>query len=266
MRVIAFMAGVVVLSACAGREEAKSPEAHEETLVRIMRFRLPNGQEEAWSNACRGLAQAAAASKADAAWLLHRSGAKDYFIVTFGTLRELQEPGSIGGGFVGLETSIFRDEFRRLHSVGYEVISDEVWEKVPSWSTVEDMSSTTHPGVDQRSYWIRPGEFSVVDVAFREMATLLKQNGYPYPTEGFRSLFGSGGTAHMITFFDKRGNYYDSGEPRAFLEARGLTQQWRDFEARLAGATYRTERLEALYVNEGSYDSWQPDKPRDGGG
>jgi hypothetical protein len=243
------------------KKEAKLPEVQEVTLVRIVRFHLPSGHEEAWSNACRGLAQAAVAAKADAVWLLHRSDAENYFVVTFGTLLELQKQGSIGGGFAGRETSVFRDEFKQLHSVGYEVISDEVWEKVPSWSTVEDMSSTTHPGVDQRSYWVRPGQFAVVDSAFREMATLLKQEGYPYPTEGFRSLFGSEGTAHMITFFDERGKYYESAEPRAFLEARGLTQRWRDFEGRLAEVTYRSDRIEALYVDDASYDSWQP-KPQ----
>jgi hypothetical protein len=263
---VALAVSVVALYACARNEQAKPPTVQEKTLVRVVRFHLPSGQEEAWLSACRGLARAAGASKADAAWLLHRSNAGDYFVVTFGTLLELQEPGSIGGGFVGSEASSLRDEFKRLHSVGYEVLSDEVWEQVPSWSTVDDMSSTTHPGVDQRSYWVRPGGFPVVDVAFREMATLLKQNRYPYPTEGFRSVFGSKGTAHMITFFGERGKYYESEDPRVFLEARGLTQRWRDFEERLAEATYRAERVEALYLDDGSYDSSQPDKQRDSGG
>jgi hypothetical protein len=256
----ALAVAVVVLISCAVKKDAK-PEVQEETLVRVVRFRLPPGQEKAWSDACRRLARAASASTTDVVWLLHRSDAENYFIVTFGTLLELQTPGSVGDGFAGRNASAFRDEFRQLHSISYEVISDEVWEKVRSWSTVETMSSTTHPGVDQRSYWVRPGKFAVVDSAFREMATLLTREGYQYPTEGFRTLFGAEGTAHMITFFDQRGKYYESGEPRAFLEARGLTQRWRDFEAVLAEAAYRTNRVEALYVDDASYDSWQPNQP-----
>jgi len=195
-------AGVIFSCATLQRQELTLEE--EPTVVRIVSFLLQEGSEAAWSSACRRLAVAAMESHSDANWLIHRVDDKNYYLVTFGTRADFQDPNSIVAGFARREVGVFKNEFKQLASVAYSVSSDEVWEQVPAWGTTSDMNSLTHPGVDQRSYRVRSWQLAAVDSVLTDMANLLNKEHYPFPTEGFRVGLGSDVAVHVISFFGAR--------------------------------------------------------------
>lgn len=191
---------------------------------------------------------------------------RQYYLVTFGSLAELQDPESIVQGFVRHDVDVLEDAFEQLHSLPYEVTSDEVWEQVRAWSTTSDMNSLTHPGVDQRSYRVDSGQLSAVDSVLTEMAALLTREHYPYPTEGFRIELDTGLSVHVISFFGARDDYYSQGQPAAFLAARGQGKEWLKLVERLDAISHGQSRTESRYVHELSYDPWLSEESAESSG
>ena len=245
-------AGVIFSCATAKPQELTLEE--ESTVVRIVRFRLEEGSEAAWVSACRRLAAAAMESHTDANWLIHRIDDRNYYLVTFGTRAEFQDPNPIVEGFARRDIGVFKNEFKQLASVAYRMSSDEVWEQVPAWGTTSDTNSLTHPGVDQGSFRIRSWQLAAEDSVLTDTANLLNEEHHPFPTEGFRVGPGTDVAVHVISFFGARDEYYFHGRPEAFMAARGKLQQWQRLVERLGAITHARDRTESRYVHELSYD------------
>jgi hypothetical protein len=255
-----------LIFSCAVTKQPETERSDVPTVVRIINFMVSQGHETAWAAACRGLSVAAMDYRVDANWLIHRVGDQQYYLVTFGSCSEFQDPDSIIQGFVRHDVTVLKDAFDRLHEVPYEVTSDEVWEQVPAWSTSSNMNSLTHPGVDQRSYRVESGQLSVVDDVLTEMAALLIREHYPYPTEGFRIELEAGVSVHVISFFGSRDDYYAVGRPADFLAARGHGEDWLKLVERLDAVTHEPSRTESRYLHELSYDPWSSEGSARSGG
>jgi hypothetical protein len=262
---VTFLAAGVIFS-CATVQRQELALDEEPAVVRVVSFRLGEGSEAAWSRACRRLAAAAMESHTDANWLIHRVDDRNYYLVSFGGRADLQDPNSIVEGFARRDVGVFKDEFEQLAAVPYRVSSDEVWEQVPAWGTTSDMNSLTHPGVDQRSYQVSSWQLAAVDSVLTDMASLLKEQDYPFPTEGFRVGRGADVTVHVISFFGARDEYYSNGRPEAFLTGRGKRRQWLKLVERLDAITHTRSRTASRYVHELSYDPWLLEQSPTGGG
>lgn len=252
--VILLIAGV--LSSCAVHQRQGPDRDEEPVVIRFVAFVLAEGDEAAWSSACRRLVAAATASHTEANWLIHRVDERNYYLVTFGNPGDFRDPRSPVQGFARHDLEVFPDEFEQLHAVSYRVSADEVWEQVPAWSTTSDMNSLTHPGVDQRSYRVQASRIAAVDSVLTDMANLLQREHYPFPTEGFRVAVGGEFVVRVISFFADHDAYYSKGQPEAFLASRGKRQQWLELVQRLDAITHDRSRTESRYVHDLSYDPW----------
>lgn len=259
-----LIAGAIV--GCAAAPSRQPTAGEEAAAVRIVNFVVAEGSEAAWSSACRRLAVAAAESRLDANWLIHRIDDRNYYLVTFGDRADFEDPNSIVEGFRRHDIEAFKAEVDQLHSVAYSVSSDEVWEQIPAWSTTSDMNSLTHPGVDQRSYRVHASELAAVDSVLTEMADLLNREHYPFPTEGFRVGRGQEVDVHVVSFFRARDEYYSNGRPEAFLATDEARQQWERLAGRLDAITLARSRTEARYMHELSYDPWLLEQSPESGG
>lgn len=266
LRIPVTLLAVGAAFSCATVHRQDSTLTEEPTVVRIVTFVLGLDSEAAWASACRGLVAAAIESHIRANWLIHRVDDRNYYLVTFGSRAEIRGPHSIAEGFAGRDVGVFKNEFKQLAAVAYRVSSDEIWEQVPAWGTTADMNSLTHPGVDQRSYRIRSWQLSAVDSVLTDMADLLREEHYPFPTEGFRVGLDTDVTVHVLSFFGEREEYHLVGRPEAFMAARGKHQQWQRLVERLGALTQTSLRTESRYVHELSYDPWLLEQQPGGGG
>ncbi len=255
-----------LIASCAVEAHREAEKSDDPTVVRMINFMVPQGHETAWSAACRRLSEAATELHVDANWLIHRVDDQQYYLVTFGSRLEFQDPESIVQGFLRHDVTVLKDAFKQLQEVPYEVTSDEVWEQVSAWSTTSEMNSLTHPGVDLRSYRVGSGQLSIADSVLTEMAALLTREHYPYPTEGFRIELDAGLFVHVISFFGVRDDYHALGRPAAFLAARGHKEEWLKLVERLDAVTHEERRTESRYVHELSYDPWLSEESAESGG
>lgn len=265
VRLVTLLSATGILACSVGQPQEIQPD-EQPTVIRVVSVVVSQGSETSWSNACRRLAAAAAESHADANWLIHRVDPENYYLVTFGSRVEFQDPHSIIQGFTRHSIGDFNEEFAELRTVNFTVSSDELWEQVPHWSTTSDMNSLTHPGVDQRSYRVDSRHLAAVDSALNDMANLLTREHYPFPTEAFRVGAGPEVVVHVLTFFGARAEYFAEGQPEAFLSARGKSQEWLRLTARLNAITHDRSRTESRYVHELSYDPWLLEQSQTGGG
>jgi hypothetical protein len=255
-----------LICSCSSEKQADAEQTDDPTVVRVVNFVVPEGHEADWSAACRGLSDAATELRLEANWLIHRVDSRRYYLVTFGSRAEFQDPESLVRGFVRQDVSVLKDAFKQLNTVPYEVTSDEVWEQMAAWSTSSDMNSLTHPGVDERTYRVGSGQQSAVNIVLTEMADLLIREQYPYPTEGFRIERDTGLFVHVVSFFGSRDDYYSLGRPAAFLAGRGRHDEWLKLVARLDAITLEQSRTESRYVHDLSYDPWLSEGSVDSGG
>jgi hypothetical protein len=110
------------------------------TVVRVVRFVIAEGSEVAWSGACQRLAASAREANIEANWLVHRIDDRNYCLVTFGSRADFASPNAIVNGFVRRDAKALEEEFEQLRAVAFEVVSDDVWEQVPAWSTASQMN------------------------------------------------------------------------------------------------------------------------------
>ncbi len=254
-----------VLASCSTEADPTDATASEPTVVRVLTFQVPVGWDERWREACRQIAAAAGELRLDANWLLHHAGSGSYYLVTFGSLADFERPGSVVDGFARHDADLLSRELERLHAIPYRVVSDEIWEQNSSWSTATEMNSLTHPGVDQRTYYVRAGRYSEVDSVLSEMAALLDSERFPYPTEAFRIAHDGKVIVQVVTFFGERSDYRATDQPAGFLAARNALPRWLDLQARLDAATHDNLRRESWFVYEESYDPWLAEQIRETG-
>lgn len=124
---------------------------------------------------------------------------------------------------------------------------------VNAWSTVEGMSTSTHPKGRLTLYWVRPGWEEEFDKAMRKQAILLREVSYPYPVEGFRWRLGSPGVNYIAIFPDNWQSFFAQNAVTTYLSQHGRLADFKAIQERISMSVYRTEQHDIDFDAELSF-------------
>jgi hypothetical protein len=133
------------------------------------------------------------------------------------------------------ETKV-QELFEEFATIQWEVTENAILETVPNWSyLLEDAVSNEQSAfVMANNIWIKNGSEMEWDALAQDYVALLAEIEYPYPTIGYRVLFGGGAAIRYVTLYDSKVAYYGTNSMDRLVEAKGLTETWNDILERYA--------------------------------
>lgn len=164
-------------------------------FVRSLRLRLVPYHTQAFEALMRRCVAAAASAALPESheWLCYRESPGRYWIITFSETRDGFACPPSFAGFVASIAGAESEEARReatamLDDLEYETEWWMLTRQKTEWSTVESMSTATHPMARAMVRTIRPGMAEEFDAALTARTAFLHEHGYPLPVEGFVTL------------------------------------------------------------------------------
>lgn len=266
------LACIALASSCATTDTPAAATQFEADGVYVTHLRLrlaPSHTQafEALMKRCVAVASAAELSE-DYEWLCYREPPGRYWLVQFSEAADgFAFPEHLEGfadhvGWAGGEAA--RAEIMAmLAELEYETEWEIIFQNKASWSTVESMSTATHPKARMMDRTIRPGMEAAFDAALEARTAFLAEHGYPLPVEGFVARRGAPGRALQVVFPVDWSAFHGATSFFAFVQ--GLDEAARaDYAARKAALMVTmasAEYFDASFVAELSYgqESAQPD-------
>lgn len=257
--ILTFLLGGCAATSMSHTAQVAAVEA-DGIFVHAMRLRVAPSHTQACETLlkrCVSIAQRAELPESHE-WLCYRESPGRYWIITFSeTIDGFAYPST----FEGLITSIAsrgdavpRGEVRSmLDSLEYETEWRMLTRQKTEWSTVESMSTSTHPKARIMLRTIRPGQTSAFDDALTARTAFLAEHGYALPIEGFVTLDASPAalrhTAMQVVFPVDWPSFHSTDSFGVFV--RSLDQTSQDDYARRKAALMNTMSRAEFY--DGSY-------------
>ena len=138
--------------------------------------------------------------------------------------------------------------FEEYATISMEVTANEILETVPNWSYLleEAASSEQSAFIEVTDIWIKSGKDMEWDALAQEYAALLAEIDYPYPTIGYRVMFGGAGRMIYVTLYDSREAFYGTNSLDRLIEATGQTAAWSDIVEKYVAMAVRQEARHAI--------------------
>jgi len=127
------------------------------------------------------------------------------------------------------ETNV-QELFEEFATIQLEVTENVILETVPNWSYLleEAVSSEQSAFVLANNIWLENGSEMKWDALAQDYVALLAEIEYPYPTIGYRVLFGGGAAIRYVTLYDSKVAYYGTNSMDRLVEAKGRMATWED--------------------------------------
>jgi len=211
MRPALLFALALLPTACAAAPHAAT-ESFEASGVHVRHVRLrvaPAQTQDFEALVERCVESAATAGLPDEYdWLCYRESPGRYWLITFSGERDgfaiptSEHPlRTFARHVADQEGPSARAEIdERLAALEYELEWSMLTRQRLEWSTVEEMSTATHPAARIMLRTVRPGLEADFERALAERTAFLKDHGYPLPVEGFVILSGAPGAAMQVVF------------------------------------------------------------------
>jgi hypothetical protein len=220
---------------------------------------------EAIMKRCVAAAQAAALPESHG-WLCYRESPGRYWIITFSeTVDGFAHPPS----FAGFVSSIAEAESEAARREVAAMLDDleyapEWWmltRQKAEWSTVEGMSTSTHPMARVMIRTIRPGMDEAFDAALTARTGFLREHDYPLPIEGFVTLDAEPAAlrhaAMQVVFPVDWPSFHASESFGAFVRSLdpAAQEEYAERKAALMRTMSRAEFHDGRYAPELRYDT-----------
>ena len=162
----------------------------------------------------------------------------DYTLVyPFENMAYWDDPGQWNRQFQGTsaETKVI-ELFEEFATIQMEVTENAILETVPNWSYLleEAGSSVQFPFILVNNIRIQNGKEMEWDALAQEYVAFLAEIEYPYPTIGYRVLFGGGDGIRYVTLYDSKVAFNGVNSMDRLVEAKGRTAFWGDILERYA--------------------------------
>ena len=200
----------VVLSAAACASTPAAPFDAGGVYVQHVRVRIVPSHTQAFEALVARCIEAAQAADlaCEYTWLCYREPPGRYWLLWFSEERDAFAIPDAPDALVGLVRHVARaagedalaDVDRRLAQLDYELEWNVVSRQKTGWSTVDSMSTATHPKARMMVRTIRPGAEAAFDRALTARTAFLRDHGYSLPVEGFAVIAGAPGTAIQVVF------------------------------------------------------------------
>lgn len=258
------LASLALATGCAttGAPAAAASIEADGIYVSHLRLRLAPSHTQAFEALMKRCVAAAGAARLseDHEWLCYREPPGRYWLLHFSATAD---------GFAFPETLMgFADHVGRaegeparaaimamLAELEYETEWRLVFQQKSSWSSVESMSTTSHPKARMMDRTIRPGMEAAFDAALTARTAFFVEHAYPLPIEGFATRHGAEGRALQVVFPVDWSSFHATTSFFAFV--KGLDEAARaDYAARKAALMVTmasAEYYDANFVPELSY-------------
>ncbi len=248
---------ITSLLLCLSCATGTSAQEHEGVYVRLLDVLVAPEDSRLWEAAVEEIAHAARLSELDSCcdWLLYRQGAYRYRVIFFSDgLSDLVTPEIFANAFIGTPgEKAYLEAVVQLKTTQYEVVDDVVHQIVGAWSTVDAMSTDTHPKGRLTKYWVRPGEEDAFDAAMQAYMALLKEVKYPYPVEGFQWRVGSPGVNYIAVFPDSWTGFFGEHDVHLVVDRHNRRPDYDALLRQIANTVYRVEQQDIDFEPRLSY-------------
>ncbi|MCH7848680.1 MAG: hypothetical protein IIB53_10000 [Planctomycetes bacterium] len=212
-----------------------------------------------FENAVGTIAREAATSDIgeDHEWILYRAGLHRYWAILFSEkLQDFDTMESLRQAFAGTASEVrFQTAVDELLETRFLVESQVITQMVNPWSTVEGMSTATHPKARVVKYAVKPNRHDEFDAAIRDYVRLLKEIEYPYPIEGFRWQFGRPGENWLVTFPDNWSDFHGVNDLDTIARQHDAHERLQVIRSRIDNAVRATTQHDLDFVASLSYSS-----------
>jgi hypothetical protein len=154
----------------------------------------------------------------------------DYWLVyPFENMAYWDDPEQWARQFQGTSVEDKVNElFGQFATISMDATANEIVETVPNWSYLleEAGSSEQSAFIEITDIWIKSGKEMEWDALAQEYVALLAELEYPYPTIGYRVMFGGAGRVIYVTLYDSKEAFFGTNSMERLIEAKGQTAAW----------------------------------------
>ena len=233
-------------------------------FVRHLRLRLVPFHTQTFEKLMRRCVQAAqtAGLPGEYEWLCYREPPGRYWLIFFSeTIEGFAIPGSLRAFALHLareegETAL-EEISGLLVGLEYETEWEIIFQQKSSWSTVESMSTATHPKARIMDRTIRPGMEEAFEDALGARTAFLVEHGYELPIEGFVTRRGESGHEWQVVFPVDWSSFHETDSFGVFI--RNLDESVQEEYAKVKRALMVTmdqaEYYDGDYLRELSFSA-----------
>lgn len=145
------------------------------------------------------------------------------------------------------------EAFQTLNAISSTTLSDQVIQKVRTWSREVPPGSAELPHAHVDEIWLKGGTEDQYDALMKEMIAFVNEIGYAYPIDGYRPRLGGTGQHFVVTFFDNRENFYGAKNLDRLVEQKGATERWQGMLARFSQLATRATHYDADFLPNMTY-------------
>jgi len=196
-------------------------------------------------------------------WLCYREPPGRYWILSYG-----ESPGGflVPGTLRGLVEHVGRAAGPQVHAelaamlagLEYETEWEILLQQKRDWSTVDSMSTDTHPEARVMERTIRPGRETAFDQALTARTAFLREAGYPLPVQGFVARDGAPGRAFQVVFPVNWSSFHEASSFYGF--SKSLDEAGREaYAARKAALLETMSGAEYYHGGFAAELSYRPD-------
>lgn len=193
-------------------------------------------------------------------WLCYREAPRYYWLIVFSE--------TIDGFATADNFEMFARRFglaegnealqsinERLAQIRYEIERQIISQQYSAWSTVEGMSTVTHPKARATFYAVRRNASEAFNRALAARTSFLVEHNYSLPVEGF--VIWRGGTDHamQVVFPVNWDDYHKKDSIRSFVERLDVPArtEFHRLDHALAKTVTRIEQFDADFAGELRY-------------
>lgn len=182
-------------------------------------------------------------------WFYWNDGFDYTLVYPFENMAYWDDPEEWARQFQGtpVEASV-NELFAEFGSISSEATALEITETVPNWSYLLEEAGASEQSafIEISEYWIKPGKEMEWDALAQDFVALLAAVDYPYPTIGYRVLFGGAARMIYVTLYDSKVAFYGVNSLDRLLEAKGQTAAMEDLIEKYVAIAVRQEMRHAM--------------------
>lgn len=233
-------------------------------FVRNLRLRLAPSHTQAFEELMRRCVQAAQAAglPEEYEWLCYREPPGRYWLISFSeTIDGFATPESLRAFALHLgreEGEAALDEISELLvGLDYETEWEIIFQQKSNWSTVEGMSTATHPKARIMDRTIRSGMEQAFEDALAARTSFLVEHGYELPIEGFVTRRGAPGRELQVVFPVDWSSFHEMNSFGEFIRSLddSAQEEYAGLKRALMVTMDRAEYYDGDYAGELSYSA-----------
>ncbi len=224
-------------------------------LYEVSTWSIDPAQSAAFEAAVKMVVEAAGQAKTPYRWVFWQDGSQYTLVFPIDNYAYFDDPEQFMRSFTSTPGEAqMQEAMGKFQEIHIETLASEIVELKDDWSyKVEafDMSTMAYGHMDVM--WPKPGMSEEFDELNKEWVAFFKDLGYPYPYDGHTVHHGKSGRVVYVTFIDNLSDYHGKNSLMKLIEAKNMSERWKELGEKFGAATRRWEHHDELYRRDLSY-------------